>query len=909
MDVSRILLDLLIVLVAAKFAAEASERIGVPAVVGEIIAGMIIGPSVLHMVGREDEVLRVLGEIGVILLLLDVGLEMDIGELRKVGRASLSVASIGVVAPMLFGYGAMSAMGETTNTALFVGAALTATSVGITARVFGDLRALATSEARIVLGAAVADDVMGLVVLTVVVRLVTEGSVSLLSVLAIIGVALLFLIVGGVVGLRFTPPLFRFINRIARSNGTLVALAFAFALGFAELAGQAKLAPIVGAFLAGLALSRTDSSERIRSELAPVGHVFIPVFFLGIGIDADIGAFGQLSVLRDAALLLVVAVVGKLIAAVGARGAPGDKVLIGLGMLPRGEVGLIFATIGLANGVLSEELYAALLLVVLSTTLMAPPLLKIRSRVVLQRTRDAVRARGGDEVPPIPLVIDREVHLPGVVAGEDALELALRAAVFARSAAPSGDLVAWLGGVEEGLATGWSAEERELLFDVIERGNARSWRFLEATGTLDRAMPELERAVRRRRSDLLDLDTDAAYRWRALERLRALDASDPLIEEARGLDHPKRLLVAALLVEAFDAEADPVGAARALVDRIGMESADRIEVAALVEDRHLLWAAARRTGAFDEDNVRQVAGHLVHPERARATYVLAALRSDGHEGWERVRLAQLHDLVQDTLAREAPDGETRDLVVQRRAMLARMVGDDDRVVARALAAPPAFVLALPLEQAAEHLRSIDPLPARRHLRVSVGDVLVPGQWVIAVTSRDRAGMLAAMAAALSAKGYNIMRADVATWADGAALEIFLVAGDGRSGAGRPSADALSDALHAALTEPTAAGPIADIEFTFDDRASPWHTVCEIEAEERSGLLGAVAAVFRAAGVTIRSASVVSRNGRAYDVFELTNANGRKLEPETERQIRALAAVGLAVQRRRFRAPVLVANSV
>ena len=139
-----------------------------PPVVGEILAGLIIGPSMLGFVGEGDEVLRALGELGVILLLLDVGLEMDLGELRKVGRSSLSVATIGVVAPMVTGIIAMRLMGEDGNTALFVGAALTATSVGITARVFGDLRALATSEARIVLGAAVADDVMGLVVLTVV---------------------------------------------------------------------------------------------------------------------------------------------------------------------------------------------------------------------------------------------------------------------------------------------------------------------------------------------------------------------------------------------------------------------------------------------------------------------------------------------------------------------------------------------------------------------------------------------------------------------------------------------------------------------------------------------------------------------------------------------------------------------
>ena len=278
MDISRILLDILIALVVAKLAAEGSERIGVPAVVGEIVAGILIGPSVLGWVGRDDEVLRALGEIGVILLLLDVGLEMDFGELRKVGRSAFTVATVGVIVPMALGIVAMEAIGAEFKTALFVGAALTATSVGITARVFGDLRALATTEARIVLGAAVADDVMGLVVLTVVVRLVTEGSVSVISILGIVGLAVAFLVVSGGGGMRLAPPLFRGVSRFSRGGGTLVAIAFAFTLAFAELAHAAKLAPIVGAFVAGLALTRSDQAERIRGELAPVGHLFIPIF-------------------------------------------------------------------------------------------------------------------------------------------------------------------------------------------------------------------------------------------------------------------------------------------------------------------------------------------------------------------------------------------------------------------------------------------------------------------------------------------------------------------------------------------------------------------------------------------------------------------------------------------------------
>src|SRR3954452_20438273 len=177
MNVGSALFDILVVLVAAKLAAEGAERVGVPAVVGEILAGMVIGPSMLGLVGA-GEPLRTLGEIGVILLLLEVGLEMDLRELGAVGRASLSVATVGVALPFLAGIPVGLAFGMDSQEAIFVGAALTATSVGITARVFGDLRALASVEARTVLGAAVADDVIGLVILTIVTRIVTEGRVS-----------------------------------------------------------------------------------------------------------------------------------------------------------------------------------------------------------------------------------------------------------------------------------------------------------------------------------------------------------------------------------------------------------------------------------------------------------------------------------------------------------------------------------------------------------------------------------------------------------------------------------------------------------------------------------------------------------------------------------------------------------
>ncbi|MEY3360412.1 MAG: High-affinity Na(+)/H(+) antiporter NhaS3, partial [Actinomycetota bacterium] len=439
-SVATILLDILIVLVAAKVAAEFAERVGIPAVAAEIIAGILVGPSVLGLVA-ENDVLLVLGEIGVILLLLEVGMEMDLRELRAVGRASSIVAIIGVIGPMALGFVAMQ-----------------------------------------VLGAAVVDDVLGLLILTVVVRIVTGGSVSVFSVASIIAVALGFLIITTVLGSRFAPSLFRGVYRYARSPGTLVALALAFSLLFAELASAAKLAPIVGAFVAGLALSRSEQRERIQRELAPVGHLFVPVFFLGIGINVDVSSFAKPEVLGIAGVLFVIAIIGKLLSALGAIGARGDKWLVGFGMIPRGEVGLIFATIGLSSGALGEDLYAALLLVVIVTTVLAPPLLKARLRTI-QRRRGA-EAAAGEAMPAGGWlrVDDGTVELAARPPAEAALTVAFDAAAALEAArAPGEALLDWLGGLGD-TSLAWDAAATRRLVAVLEFGGDRSWRFLERTG-------------------------------------------------------------------------------------------------------------------------------------------------------------------------------------------------------------------------------------------------------------------------------------------------------------------------------------------------------------------------------------------------------------------------------------------
>ena len=599
------LLDILVILVAAKVAAEVSERVGLPAVVGEIVAGILIGPSLLGLVGNSD-VLSVLAELGVILLLLDVGLEMDLRELGAVGRAALTVALIGVIVPFATGTGVGFLLGFGTNEAIFVGAALTATSVGISARVFGDLRALASVEARTVLGAAVADDVLGLIILTVVVRLTDSGSVQVGEVIEVLVVAVVFLAASLAIGVRVVPPLFDAIGRISRSAGTLVALALAFALAVAELADAAKLAPIVGAFVAGVTLARSRSSDRIRSDLAPVGHLFIPVFFLQIGIDAEVERFFDTKVLGMAAALLAVAVIGKVVAAAGLLGAPGDRLLVGLGMIPRGEVGLIFATIGLQQGVFGDDVYATLLIVVLVTTLVTPPLLRLR----LIRLRTRPTSTDGEDGPARVAIRSGEVSYAGAPDPQAAFLLALEASVHIEERRPTAELLDLLAGLPE-QELEWTEPTRAAFLEMLERGaGPRSWRFLYITGVLRRAIPELDEAIATHVADPFDLDPLGSMRWPRLARL--------VDQGTDGSEHPERLVLAALAVDATDGDLPQAQQlAGKMAGRIGLGAEAAAGASELAGDAGLLLGTSRRSDAFGEEAVVQLAAHLTSAERVR----------------------------------------------------------------------------------------------------------------------------------------------------------------------------------------------------------------------------------------------------------------------------------------------------
>jgi Kef-type K+ transport system membrane component KefB len=889
LDVTEVLRDILIVLVAAKVAAELAERVGVPPVVGEILAGIIIGPSLLGWVGADDQVLRTLGEIGVILLLLEVGMGMNLSELGRVGRASFTVATVGVIAPLVLGTGAMQLLGHDFNTSLFIGAALTATSVGITARVFGDLRALATTEARIVLGAAVADDVMGLVVLTVVVRLVTEGSVSLLSVVGIIGVAIAFLVISGIVGLRMAPALFAGIERVSRSTGTLIALALAFTLVFAELANAAQLAPIVGAFVAGLALGRSRQRDRISRELAPVGHLFIPVFFLQIGIDVDVSQFLDGQVLLIAAVLLVVATAGKLVAAVGVLGTPADRWLVGWGMLPRGEVGLIFATIGLQSGVLGDSLYAALLLVVLVTTLITPQLLKMRFAALRAKPLPATPGIGPETPAGGWLTIaDGEVRVRRIPPGHLALPLALDAALLLSSAQPSSELLDWLSGVDHRNVQ-WDRRSREALLKVIQDGNSRSWRFLETTGILDHVLPELAATLRARQADPFQLDPMNTHRWTLIEELRRITQSDPeLTGEYEKLSHPDWLLLAALLSEGLQESETPVAAARRIVRRLDLGARAEQEIAGLIDDNELMWSAARRGDGLGEPSVIQLASHLDTPERARALFLLTLARRGDIDRRDYERLRQLHELIQEVLAHDELTGlEVRNLAGRRRAEAARLVSGRPDLVGRIEEAPQGYLLRETSVAIARQVALLEPLPGQREARVAITAVDGGPEFWVDVGARDRPGLLAAVTGVLAGLGVNVSEALVATWPDRGALETFRVTGS----PSLPEPRHLATEIEEGLDNSLVAEAIPEATVAFDDASSPWHTIGEIRAPDRIGLLHFQAIAIAAAGADVSAARITTEGGTAIGRFDLNNSVGEKLTDSEKDLIRSFIASG------------------
>jgi Kef-type K+ transport system membrane component KefB len=398
-----VLVGLACILVVAKLGGEFFERIGQPAVLGELAGGIIVGNLVLFgFMGAEplktNEVIGALAEIGVILLLFEVGLESNLKEMMEVGWSSLLVAALGVIAPFFLGWAVAAYFipDESRLGHIFIGATLCATSVGITARVFKDLGKLATREARIILGAAVIDDVLGLMILAVVagsIKATSAGAaLSIMDISLIAAKALAFLIGAIALGNFVVPRLLRGAGRF-ESRGVLLTLAVSFCLFLSWVAAKVGLAPIVGAFAAGLVLDevhykpmRAHKERELQDLLHPVSAVLVPIFFVLMGMKVDLRFFGRLDLLGFALALTLAAIVGKQVCAAGVLEPGANRLAIGLGMIPRGEVGLIFAGIGatlmlpnasgVSGPVIGPATFGAVVIMVIVTTLVTPPALK-----------------------------------------------------------------------------------------------------------------------------------------------------------------------------------------------------------------------------------------------------------------------------------------------------------------------------------------------------------------------------------------------------------------------------------------------------------------------------------------------------------------------------------------------------
>ena len=367
------ILDLAILFITAVIGGRLVRKLGQPPSLGEMLVGIIIGPYALGVVTYTDT-LRTFAELGSIFLLFIIGLKTAIESFYSVWKPAIAAGVGGAIVPFFLGFLAASSFGFTIAESLFLGAVLTATSIGITARVLSDMHKLNTKEGVTILGAAVADDVVGIIVLTVILGVIA-GGLTLISVVSITAKAILawFLIL--LIGMRIIARVF---NKIKLNEGALTLIFLATCLGFAFVTSQLGLSSIVGAFAIGLALSRTFKVKEALQELNIIYRVFVPIFFISIGLLVDISVF--LKALPLGLLVTVLAIAGKLIGCgvvVFLMGFKLNEALrVGIGMIPRGEMGLIIAGIGLTSGLIGSEIYSIGVIAIVLTTFLAIPLMK-----------------------------------------------------------------------------------------------------------------------------------------------------------------------------------------------------------------------------------------------------------------------------------------------------------------------------------------------------------------------------------------------------------------------------------------------------------------------------------------------------------------------------------------------------
>jgi len=403
MEVHSFFLYLLLILLTARVFAELATRLKTPAVIGELLAGVVLGPSLFGWV-EPLEAIRMLAEIGIILLLFEVGLGTDVRRLVSSGRKSIIVALSGFLVPLLFGFFiAYGAFDLSPLVALFVGGTLTATSIGITVRVLSDLKRQHSTEGQIVLGAAVLDDVMGVVLLAILYEFSLGGGVSLMNVGKVMIFIAAFFVLAPIVA-KLISLVIKHFDDVSAIAGLVPTTIVSLVLFFAWLAHVIGAPELLGGFAAGLALSRrfflpfgialrTDAefAAKIESQMRPIIHLFTPIFFVMVGLSLNLHQIDWQSsfIWVFSVSLLLVAVFGKLVGALFIKESWPVRCMIGVAMVPRGEVGLIFAELGRVSGIFSNEVYAAMIIVIAITTLLPPLVMKALYVLFSKQTRIA----------------------------------------------------------------------------------------------------------------------------------------------------------------------------------------------------------------------------------------------------------------------------------------------------------------------------------------------------------------------------------------------------------------------------------------------------------------------------------------------------------------------------------------
>jgi Kef-type K+ transport system membrane component KefB len=404
-EIADVLLDLFVIFVLAKAAAEVFQRLRQPTVIGELLVGVAIGPHALRLIDVPlvdsheglSLVYEVMAELGLVVLLFFVGLETRLDDLLRVGRRSLTVAVLGVALPFALGAAFMVLTGHPRTESLFVGVALVATSVGITARVLRDLGVLASKEARIILGAAVADDILALLALTAVTQIGREGGVDAGELIVTGAVAVAFVVFTALVGTRAVRRYSLHLDRLQITHAPL-AVALALMLGLSAAASELGLAGIIGAFLAGMILADSREQLQLERRAQPIYEFLVPFFFVLTGAKVDLGAFGGGGTIGLALAITSLAVVGKLVACGAAGYGLGRRsmLILGVGMVPRGEIGFVVASVALSRGAVGADVFSSVVFMSIATTLIVPPVLSMlyggqrgRTGTLERRTRAA----------------------------------------------------------------------------------------------------------------------------------------------------------------------------------------------------------------------------------------------------------------------------------------------------------------------------------------------------------------------------------------------------------------------------------------------------------------------------------------------------------------------------------------